>query len=161
MDEVGNAPLTSRTILWLTTEYICIVEVAEKTGHHLTRKVRSTLLEAPKGGVSRRIPCVLILCCAERQSGELLKLVSNEVTVCRGKGAENALIAARLADDADDDCCNDSSDDNGDDRHGLTRHKISDREPAQRSDAAGAWMANTQSVTRTLAHGSLHRLVRA
>src|SRR3712207_4663847 len=42
----------------------------------------------------------------------------------------------------------------------LTRHKISDREPAATFHAAKAWMANTQNETRSLARGSLHRLVR-
>ena len=42
----------------------------------------------------------------------------------------------------------------------LTRHKISDREPGKACHAAKAWMANTQNVSRSLARGSLHRLVR-
>ena len=42
----------------------------------------------------------------------------------------------------------------------LTRHKISDREPTATYHAARAWMANTQTVSRSLARGSLHRLVR-
>ena len=44
---------------------------------------------------------------------------------------------------------------------GLTRHKISDREPGKARYAAEAWMANTQHVSRSLARGSLHRLVRS
>src|SRR5438445_663204 len=43
---------------------------------------------------------------------------------------------------------------------GLTRHKISDREPSVASNAGKKWMANTQEVDRRLARGSLHRLVR-
>jgi len=43
---------------------------------------------------------------------------------------------------------------------GLTRHKISDREPTVVPLAGKRWMANTQKVGRTLARGSLHRLVR-
>jgi len=42
----------------------------------------------------------------------------------------------------------------------LTRHKISDREPCKAHHAAKAWMADTQNVSRSLARGSLHRLVR-
>jgi hypothetical protein len=45
-------------------------------------------------------------------------------------------------------------------RKRLTRHKISDREPTATCHAAKVWMANTQKVDRTLARGSLHRLVR-
>ena len=44
---------------------------------------------------------------------------------------------------------------------GLTRHKISDREPGATSHVAEAWMASTQEVNRSLAYGSLHRLVRS
>jgi hypothetical protein len=43
---------------------------------------------------------------------------------------------------------------------GLTRHKISDREPAVAGNVGKKWMANTQEVDRRLARGSLHRLVR-
>src|SRR5438552_3523294 len=43
----------------------------------------------------------------------------------------------------------------------LTRHKISDREPAATCSAAKAWMANTQNVGCSLTRGSLHRLVRS
>ena len=43
---------------------------------------------------------------------------------------------------------------------GLTRHKISDREPSKARHAGEGWMANTQNVSRSLARGSLHRLVR-
>jgi hypothetical protein len=43
---------------------------------------------------------------------------------------------------------------------GLTRPKISDREPCKARDAAKAWMADTQNVNRSAARGSLHRLVR-
>src|SRR5437762_4999717 len=42
----------------------------------------------------------------------------------------------------------------------LTRHKISDREPATKGGAAKMSMANTQKADRSLARGSLHRLVR-
>src|SRR5438067_11475020 len=42
----------------------------------------------------------------------------------------------------------------------LTRHKISDREPAVACDPGKRWMANTHNVDRRLARGSLHRLVR-
>src|SRR4030095_2830473 len=41
-----------------------------------------------------------------------------------------------------------------------TRHKISDREPCEATTPPGAWMANTLNIRRTLARGSLHRLVR-
>jgi hypothetical protein len=44
--------------------------------------------------------------------------------------------------------------------HDLTRHKISDREPDATCHAAKGWMANTHDVSRSLARGSLHRLVR-
>jgi hypothetical protein len=43
---------------------------------------------------------------------------------------------------------------------GLTRHKISDREPCKAGYAAKGSMANMQKVDRMLARGSLHRLVR-
>jgi hypothetical protein len=46
------------------------------------------------------------------------------------------------------------------DSQGLTRHKISDREPGATYHGAKMWMANTQEVNRTFARGSLHRLVR-
>ena len=42
----------------------------------------------------------------------------------------------------------------------LTRHKISAREPGKVCYAAKEWMANTPNVSRSLARGSLHRLVR-
>ena len=42
----------------------------------------------------------------------------------------------------------------------LTRHKISDREPVKAGHATEARMADTQNVSRGLARGSLHRLVR-
>ena len=42
----------------------------------------------------------------------------------------------------------------------LTRQKISDREPSVACDAVETWMANPQKVHRSLARGSLHRLVR-
>jgi len=41
---------------------------------------------------------------------------------------------------------------------GLTRHKISDREPEKARLAAKGWMANTHEVDRTLSRGSLQRL---
>ena len=44
--------------------------------------------------------------------------------------------------------------------HHLTRHKISDREPTATRHAAKLWMAKAQKVSRRLARGSLHRLVR-
>ena len=43
---------------------------------------------------------------------------------------------------------------------GLTRHKMSDREPRKACHAAEGWMAKTQKVGRSAARGSLHRLVR-
>jgi hypothetical protein len=43
---------------------------------------------------------------------------------------------------------------------GLTRRKISCREPDATRHAGKAWMANTLSVNRRLARGQLHRLVR-
>src|SRR5437588_12216877 len=43
----------------------------------------------------------------------------------------------------------------------LTRYKISDRESGKASEAAKVWMVNTHNVSRTLARGSLHRLVRS
>src|SRR3712207_557635 len=43
-------------------------------------------------------------------------------------------------------------------RKGLTRHKISDREPTVATEAVNGWMASTQNETRSLARGSLHRL---
>src|SRR3954465_5507704 len=48
----------------------------------------------------------------------------------------------------------------GDARSRLTRHKISDREPTATRHAAKAGMANTHNGSRSLARGSLHRLVR-
>jgi hypothetical protein len=45
-------------------------------------------------------------------------------------------------------------------RIGLTRHKISDREPGKAAHAVEVWTVNTQNVRRRLARGSLHRLVR-
>ena len=42
----------------------------------------------------------------------------------------------------------------------LTRHKISDSEPTVAAQAAKARIENTQNVSRSLARGSLHRLVR-
>ena len=42
----------------------------------------------------------------------------------------------------------------------LTRPKISDRELDATRHETKAWMANTHSVNRRLARGSLHRLVR-
>jgi hypothetical protein len=42
----------------------------------------------------------------------------------------------------------------------LTRHKISDREPGKARHATKGWMANTRNASRSLARGSLHRLVR-
>jgi hypothetical protein len=43
--------------------------------------------------------------------------------------------------------------------YSLTRHKLSDREPCKTWNAAKALMANIEKV-RSLARGSLHRLVR-
>src|SRR6266536_1834925 len=43
----------------------------------------------------------------------------------------------------------------------LTRYKISDRESGKASKAAKVWMVNAHKVSRTLARGSLHRLVRS
>lgn len=44
--------------------------------------------------------------------------------------------------------------------HHLTKHeKISDREPTATGYTASGWMANTPNVSRSLARGSLHRLV--
>ena len=45
-------------------------------------------------------------------------------------------------------------------REGLTRLKISDREPGPECHAAIVCMANTHKVDRRLPRGSLHRLVR-
>ena len=42
----------------------------------------------------------------------------------------------------------------------LTRHKMSDREPAVACDPGKRWMANIHNVDRRLARGSLHRLLR-
>jgi len=42
----------------------------------------------------------------------------------------------------------------------LTRHKISDRETREGTNAVSGWMANTHEVDRRLSRGSLHRLVR-
>ena len=44
---------------------------------------------------------------------------------------------------------------------GLTRHKISDREPGKERRPAEVRMANIQKPERRLACGSLHRLVRS
>jgi hypothetical protein len=44
--------------------------------------------------------------------------------------------------------------------HDLTRHKISDRESTKGRHAAKGWMAITPDISRSLARGSLHRLVR-
>src|SRR5450432_194146 len=43
---------------------------------------------------------------------------------------------------------------------GLTRLKISDREADARGLTGERWMANPHKIERTLARGSLHRLVR-
>src|SRR5215831_5653445 len=42
---------------------------------------------------------------------------------------------------------------------GLTRHKGSERERWATPDASKGWMANTQTGERSLARGSLHRMV--
>ena len=42
----------------------------------------------------------------------------------------------------------------------LTRLKISDRETGKPCHAAGVLMANTATMDRSLARGSLHRVVR-
>jgi hypothetical protein len=42
---------------------------------------------------------------------------------------------------------------------GLTRHKISDHKPCERSNEGKAWMAKTRNVDRRLGRHSLHRLL--
>ena len=44
--------------------------------------------------------------------------------------------------------------------HHLTRQKIIDREPGKARSLAKVWMADAPNVSRSLARGSLHRLIR-
>jgi hypothetical protein len=96
------------------------VKVWKEPWQYLACELWEALADALEGGMHRCIPCVLILWCAKRQSGEWLELVCDELAICCGKRAKDSLVAPGLSHDADGYHCNDTCEDD-DDVQDLTR----------------------------------------